>query len=166
MSVFLRWAAGAAALLCVFAAPAATQPHIDDLDQVVERLMEDGHFPGAAVAVMREGEVAHVGTYGAASLAYGVPVTRETVFELASLTKQMTALAVMTLVEEGRLSLDARLTDFVDDAPQDWSAITVDMLLSHMAGLDHRFEETAGGVLLTEYSKGHAGVREGDPDAV
>ena len=153
MIAFIRPVASAAALVCAIVAPAAAQPHIDDLDPVIERLMDEGHFPGAAVAVMRDGEAVHVGAYGAASLEHGVPVTPDTVFELASLTKQMTALAVMTLVEEGRLSLDAPVTDFVEDAPEAWGAITVDMLLSHMAGLDHRFEETADGVLLTDYSR-------------
>ena len=111
-------AAGAIFLALSLPVQAAELPNIDDLDPVIEAFMEDGHFPGAAVAVMRDGEAVHVGAYGAASLEHDVPVTPQTVFELASLTKQMTALAVMTLVEEGRLSLDAPVTDFVEDAPE------------------------------------------------
>lgn len=123
------------------------------IDATMEALSERGQFPGLAVAVMREGEPVHIGTYGMANLAHSVPVTRRTVFELASLTKQMTALAVMTLVEQGRLSLDARLVDHVDDAPPGWAEITVDHLLSHTAGLAHRFERTVDGTLLVDYSR-------------
>lgn len=155
-----RFAGAFCALTLLYAAPAlaAGAPHIDTLDPAIESLMEDGHLPGASVAVMRDGAPIHVGSYGAANLENDVPVTPETVFELASLTKQMTALAVMTLVEEGRLALDDPLTDYVEDAPDAWAPITVDMLLSHMAGLDHRFEATVDDVLLTDYSE--AGMLE------
>lgn len=123
------------------------------IDGRIERLMEEGHFPGVAVAVMRDGKPVHVGTYGTANIGHEVPVTTRTVFEIASLTKQMTALAIMTLVEQGHLSLDDRLTEWVEDAPAAWAGITVDQLLSHTAGLAHHFERTVDGVHLLEYSR-------------
>jgi len=126
---------------------------IKGLEAEIEALKKEGHFPGIALAVMQKGKPVHIGTYGMASLAHKVPVTTQTVFELASLTKQMTALAVMTLVKEGRLSLDAQLIDYVEDPPEAWSKITVDELLSHRAGLAHRFEQTVGGVLLLDYTR-------------
>jgi len=89
----------------IFNAHAQDVSRTEPIDARIEALREEGHSPGMAVAVMRDGEPVHVGTYGMASLAHGVSVTERTVFELASLTKQMTALGVMTLVEEGRLSL-------------------------------------------------------------
>lgn len=123
------------------------------IDATIEGLMGEGHFPGVAVAVMGDGKPVHVGTYGMADVAHKTPVTTRTVFEIASLTKQMTALAVMTLVEEGRLSLDDRLIDWVENAPAAWAGITVDQLLSHTAGLAHHFERTVDGVHLLEYSR-------------
>ncbi len=123
------------------------------IDARIERLMGEGHFPGVAVAVMREGQPVHIGTYGTADIAHEVPVTTRTVFEIASLTKQMTALAVMTLVEQGRLNLDDRLTEWVENAPAAWDSITVDQLLSHTAGLAHHFERTVDGVHLLQYSR-------------
>ncbi|KFZ30033.1 hypothetical protein IDSA_05935, partial [Pseudidiomarina salinarum] len=110
-------------------------PHIERVDARIDTLMEEGHFPGVAIAVMRAGKPVHIGTYGMANLAHEVPVTTRTVFEIASLTKQMTALAIMTLVEEERLSLDDRLVEWIEDAPPAWDEITVDQLLSHTAGL-------------------------------
>ena len=134
-----------AALCCV---PATAQP----LEAVVEPLMAEGQFPGVAVAVLRDGDPVVVETFGQASLEHGVPVTTETVFELASLTKHMTALAILTLEEEGALSLDDPVTGYLDASRPEWEAITIGMLLANTGGLAHRFEETADGVLLTEYS--------------
>jgi CubicO group peptidase (beta-lactamase class C family) len=128
-------------------------PHLDPVDAAVETLMEEGHFPGMAVAVLRRGEPVHVGSYGLASIEHQVPVTRETVFELASLTKHMTALAVLTLAEDGQVSLEDQVIDYLpDDAPEAWAAITIDQLLANTGGLTHRFEARPNGEFLLNYS--------------
>lgn len=128
-------------------------PRLAGVDRAVKQRMEEGHFPGAAVAVLRHGEPVHIGGYGFANIAHQAPVTSRTVFELASLTKQMTALAVLDLAEQDRLSLDDRLVDHLDEAPSEWSDITIDQLLSHMAGLAHRFEYKHDGEFLLNYSR-------------
>ncbi|MHA6287265.1 serine hydrolase domain-containing protein [Maricaulis sp. CAU 1757] len=122
------------------------------IDGQVEQLMAEGHFPGAAVAVIRDGAPIHVGTYGMASLEHAVPVHTGTVFELASLTKAMTALAVLSLAEAGELSLDDPVVDYLPRHAPDWAEITIDHLLANTGGLEHRFEHTVEGVLLTDYS--------------
>ena len=136
------------------AAPAGAQdrPRLAEVDTRVEALMETGHFPGAAVAVLRDGEPVHVGTYGHASLEHGVPVRTDTVFELASLTKAMTALAVLELAQAGALHLDDPVVDYLPRASPEWQGVTIDHLLSHTGGLEHRFERTVDDVLLTDYS--------------
>lgn len=68
----------------------------------------------------------------------------ETTYWLASLTKQFTATAILTLVEQGRLSLDDNLADFFPDAPEDKAGVTLFQLLSHQSGLPHEY--TAEGV--------------------
>lgn len=123
------------------------------IDSRVEAMMREGHFPGVAVAVMRYGEEVYVGSYGFANLADSVAVSTHTVFELASLTKQMTALAVMTLVDAGQLSLKDHLVDYVDGAPEEWKPITIGEPLCHMAGLAHHFEKRVEGAYLTENSR-------------
>jgi len=137
----------------LFGAEVKGASHINGLDARIEVLKEEGHFPGVALAVMRKGKPVHIGTYGMANIGNNIPVTTQTVFELASLTKQMTALAVMTLVKDGRLSLDDRLVDYIEDAPEAWTKITVDELLAHRAGLAHRFERAVDGVLLLDYTR-------------
>jgi CubicO group peptidase (beta-lactamase class C family) len=143
----------ATAMLLTGQVCAQTAPQLDLVDAAVEPLMEQGHFPGMAVAVLRQGEPVHIGSYGLASIEHQVPVTRETVFELASLTKHMTALAVLTLAEDGQVSLDDPVVDYLpDDAPEAWSAITIDQLLANTGGLTHRFETRPNGEFLLNYS--------------
>jgi len=141
-----------ASSLLAGAALALDPPRIAAVEAATVDLMGEGQFPGAAVAVTRGGETVHLGAHGLANLAHQAPATPETVFELASLTKHMTALAVLTLADEGRLSLDDRLVDYIPDAPDVWSAITLDQLLSHMSGLAHRFEARPNGEFLLNYS--------------
>ena len=135
--------------LALLTAPALAQtapaPRLEVVDAVVNPIMEAGQFPGVAVAVLQHGEPVHVGEYGFASLEHSAPASAATVFELASLTKHMTALMVLSLAEEERLSLDDPLSFHIEDTPEDWSAITINQLLSHMAGLAHRFEARPNG---------------------
>lgn len=124
----------------------------DELDRRIYTLKNKGHFPGVALAIIKSGVPTYIRTYGEADISNNTPVSSKTVFELASLTKQMTALAIMTLVEEEQLSIESKLVTYVKDAPKEWENITVNQLLSHTAGLSHRFEETVNGTLLLDYS--------------
>ncbi|WP_339749279.1 serine hydrolase domain-containing protein [uncultured Maricaulis sp.] len=143
-----------AALVSLALPPVLAQdaPQIDAVDAAIAPLMQAGHFPGIAVAVLRDGVPVHIGSYGLAQIENEVPVTPHSVFELASLTKEMTALAVLTLADQGQLSLDDHITDYVENAPAAWADITIDQLLSHMAGLAHRFEAMPNGEFLLNYS--------------
>lgn len=136
--------------------PAAAQeretPHLDAVNDAVAPIMEAGQFPGVVVAVLDHGAPVHVGEYGFASLEHSAPARTDTVFELASLTKHMTALMVLSLAEEGRLSLDDPLSRYVEETPESWSAITINQLLSHMAGLSHRFEAMPNGQFQLAYT--------------
>lgn len=124
----------------------------DRIDTFVRSEMRQGRIPGVAIAVVQEGKVIKVATYGSANLELGVPVSEHSVFELASLTKQFTAAAILLLAYEGKLSLDDSLAQFIDDVPDGWAGITIRQLLSHSAGLTHRFEQTVDGGFLMNYT--------------
>jgi CubicO group peptidase (beta-lactamase class C family) len=122
------------------------------VDSVVTAEMLRGKVPGAAVAVLRNGQLLHAKGYGLANLELAAPVQTNSVFEIASLTKQFTAAAVLLLAHEGKLQLDDPLTKFLEDGPNSWQEITVRQLLSHTAGLEHRFEKSFEGSLLLDYT--------------
>ena len=107
----------------------------DAIDEYIQGEMNARRIPGLTVAVVRDGAVVKLQGYGVANLEHDAPVTSDTVFELASLTKQFTASAIMTLVEDGRLKLDDPITTHLANSPEAWKAITVRHLLTHTSGL-------------------------------
>ena len=91
--------------------------------------------PGAAVVVARRDSVIFSAGYGLADLEHRVPVTPSTAFRLASVSKQFTAAAILTLVDAARLSIDARLGDVLADVPAYARGINVRHLLTHTSGV-------------------------------
>lgn len=129
---------------------------LDSFSDAIDRLMKKGVrervFPGAVLLVACRGEVVHHQSYGLANLYTGTPVTTETLFDLASLTKPLaTALSVIKLIETGRLRLDHPLESLLPEtAGTDKGPIRIDQLLAHNSGLpDYRpFYERLGTVPL------------------
>ncbi len=91
--------------------------------------------PGAAVLVAMDGKILVSKGYGLADLEARMPVTPHTNFRLASVTKQFTAMAVMLLVQDGKLRLDESLTDVFPEFPAYGSRVMVRHLLTHTGGL-------------------------------
>src|SRR5438093_13635129 len=85
---------------------AAAPARADRIDDYIKAEMQKRRIPGLALAVVRNGTVIKMQGYGLANLDHDVPVTPDTLFELASVTKQVTAAAIMTAVEEGKVQLD------------------------------------------------------------
>lgn len=100
----------------------------------VNGFLKKRQIPGCAVMVRHEGKVVLSEGYGIANLEHGVRATPQTVFQSGSMGKQFTAMAVMMLVEEGKLSLDDRVSEHLA-VPSAWSRITVRHLLTHTSGL-------------------------------
>lgn len=125
------------ALAALAAAPLAA----DAVDDYVAAVLARDKIPGAAVLVVRDGEVERARGYGSANLELGVPVGDRTVFQSGSVGKMFTAAGVLLLAEEGRLSLDDRLARHFGGAPSAWHRITVGQLLTHTSGLKDYGEE-------------------------
>jgi D-alanyl-D-alanine carboxypeptidase len=136
----------AVALLMVFMLPrqAAADALSDKTDRYVKEVMAGLHIPGLALAVVRDGKVIKTGAYGLACVEHEAVVKPETVFLLASVTKQFTAASILMLVEEGKAALDERISRYLSETPDSWRDITVRHLLTHTAGLKDRFEVLNG----------------------
>lgn len=128
----------ARALLVVLALLAVGgQLAADEIDRYLEERLEALHIPGLTLAIVRDGAVVAARGYGYADLTHRVPATAATVYEIGSNTKQFTAVAVMMLVEEGKIGLDDPVTRYFPAAPPFWSAITVRHLLTHTGGIQN-----------------------------
>jgi CubicO group peptidase (beta-lactamase class C family) len=134
---------GLALVLTVPVAGAQAVPSPDTLVRAVDRLFGapgDTMNPGCAVGVGRNGQPMLERAYGMANLETGTPNRPGTIFHAASLAKQVTAMAVMLLVRDGKLSLDDDVRQFVPELPDYGARITVRHLLTHTSGLRDFFE--------------------------
>lgn len=91
--------------------------------------------PGMAILVVKNGEVAYVGTKGIANRHTALSIQSDTGFRLASISKTFTALAVMQLYEQKRLSLDDSILQYLPEFSAFWQGITIHHLLSHQSGI-------------------------------
>jgi CubicO group peptidase (beta-lactamase class C family) len=122
------------------AAPAGpAQKTVDDalakrIDAVMAEIYKPGE-PGAAIIVRKDGRTIFRKGYGMADMELGVPVEPDMVFRLGSITKQFTAVSVLILAEQGKLSLQDEITKFLPDLPTQGRTITIEHLLTHTSGL-------------------------------
>jgi CubicO group peptidase (beta-lactamase class C family) len=91
--------------------------------------------PGCAVLVASKGKVIYKKAFGSANLELNVPLRPEMVFSLASITKQFTAIAILQLEEQGKLSLQDSVQKFIPDFPSKQFTITIENLLTHTSGI-------------------------------
>ncbi len=120
------------------------------VDTYVESQLRDQHIPGLALGVLRDGQPVKFKGYGLANIELDVPVKPETIFQSGSVGKQFTATAVMMLVEEGKLALDDKISEYLPGIPPAWKDIMVRNLLTHTSGIaDYTDKENvkAGGLI-------------------
>lgn len=96
--------------------------------------------PGTAVAVVRNGAIEYQKGFGMANLEYGIEVTPQTVFHVASLSKQFTVFSVLLLEREGELSLDDDIRKYIPEVPDFGKTITLRHLASHTSGLRDQWD--------------------------
>jgi CubicO group peptidase (beta-lactamase class C family) len=127
--------ASLALILLLSTACLAQELPASKIDDYIRAEMESQQIPGVALAVVKDGNVVLARGYGFANVEHQVPVKPETIFQSGSTGKQFTATAVMMLVEEGKLSLEDKLTKYFTDAPDAWRDITVRHMLTHTSGM-------------------------------
>jgi CubicO group peptidase (beta-lactamase class C family) len=91
--------------------------------------------PGCALGVIKDGQLVYKRGYGLADLEHDVPITTQTVFRIASTSKQFTAMCIALLAEQGKLSLDDDIREYLPDMPAYGYAITIRHLIHHTSGL-------------------------------
>jgi D-alanyl-D-alanine carboxypeptidase len=133
-----RFAATASVLL--FLSACATQTRSGDslgsaIDSIAEEARTRQSIPGLSIVVTRGGEVIHSKGYGTADREAGTPATPETVYQIGSISKQLTAAGILRLVERGALSLDDRAIDRLPELPAAWGEVRLRHLLHQTSGV-------------------------------
>lgn len=127
-------------------------------DRYLQSRMEELNIPGLSVAVVNDGEVVHQQTLGYANVEKKLPVTKNTIFEGASISKSVFAFFVMKYVEAGKLELDRPLYQYLPypDISHDkrYKQITARMVLSHQSGFPNWREDEADKKLKIKFDPG------------
>src|SRR5215813_6149169 len=106
-----------------------------ELDAVARRVMAEERIAGASVLVMRRGEVLLRAGYGFADVGLEAPAKDDTVYHVVGPMLPFTGIAVMQLVERGKLSLDDDLAKYVPEFPMQGHRVTIRQLLNHTSGI-------------------------------
>src|SRR5687768_10083816 len=120
--------------LCCFLVTTSLAQKVDDpLTKKVDQLFatwDKPESPGAAIAVIKDGAVVYKRGYGSANLEYNIPITPQTVFHVASVSKQFTAFAIASLANQGKLTLDDDIRKHLPEVPDFGKKITIHELLT------------------------------------
>lgn len=114
-----------------------------DLAEHLDPIFEEFNHPdspGMSVAVIENGELIFSQGYGSAQLEYQVPITSQTTFHVASVSKQFTAMAIMLLEADGALSLDDEVQKHLPWVPRFDHPVTVRQLVNHTSGIRDQWE--------------------------
>ncbi|MBI4905747.1 MAG: beta-lactamase family protein [Acidobacteria bacterium] len=107
----------------------------DDIDRIATEELHKQHIPGMSIGVMRDGRLIKAKGYGLANIELNAPATSDTVYGIGSVSKQFIAAGILLLAQDGKLTVDDRVSRHLHDAPPSWSAITIRHLLTHTSGL-------------------------------
>ena len=109
--------------------------HADEVDDFIRAEMAKSNIPGLQLAVIRDNEVIKVASYGLANIEDAVAVENDTLFSINSVTKAFAGVAVMQLVEQGKLDITANISTYLPDLPDAWRELNIRQLMSHTSGL-------------------------------
>src|SRR6185503_18939787 len=103
------------------------------IDKLADDVLSRSGVPGASVAVVKDGKIVYLKAYGSARLEPKTPATSEMRYSIGSISKQFTAVAMLLLQEQGKLSLDEKVAKFIPDLTRA-NEVTIRQLLSHTSG--------------------------------
>lgn len=107
----------------------------NQISEFVEHQMNEFHIPAVSVAVIDNGNIVFQQAFGLAIPEYNIPNTDTTAFQLASVTKLISATALMTLVQDERLDLRKSVRYYLPELPESWQNMHVEDLVSHQSGI-------------------------------
>jgi CubicO group peptidase (beta-lactamase class C family) len=120
--------------------PQSLPPTLTDRIDSLFRQWDRTSSPGWAVGVVRNDSLIFAKGYGMANLEYGVPITPETIFHMASVSKQFTAFSIVLLAQQGKLNLDDDIHQYLHWFPDLKEKITIRNLLNHISGIRDQWQ--------------------------
>jgi CubicO group peptidase (beta-lactamase class C family) len=122
--------------------PARAQRNKDSIDNFIGDKMQKLQIPGLQLAVIRNGKIEKLKSYGLANIENQVATTDESVFSINSCTKAFVGVAIMQLQEQGKLNINDPISKYIDNIPSSWQKITLKQLLTNTSGLPNIIDDT------------------------
>lgn len=113
----------------------------DSIDLFLKMKMQERRIPGLQLAIVRNGAIIKTGNYGLANIQDSIAVDSRTLFTINSITKAFTGIAIMQLVEAGKLDLSSPVSSYLNHLPVSWQQVTIQQLLSHISGIPDIVDE-------------------------
>ncbi len=125
---------------CLFIAGVsfAQEPSADQLTKGIDSLVApqfQGNQPGISILIAKKGQVVYKKAFGSANIELNTPMQPDMVFRIGSITKQFTAVAILQLVEQGKISLQDSVQKYIKDFPSKGYTVTIENLLTHTSGI-------------------------------
>lgn len=113
------------------------------IDNYIKEVIAINEIPGVALAVIKDGKIVYEKYFGKASLEDDKAVDKNTAFKIFSTTKIITNIGIFQLIEQGKLSLEDPISNYLENTPIEWQNVKIKNLLSHSSGLPDviRFQE-------------------------
>jgi CubicO group peptidase (beta-lactamase class C family) len=139
----------------ITATNAFAQQNVKKIDELMKLYYEYGQFNGS-ILVAENGKVIYKKGFGMANIEWGIPNQPDTKFRIASITKQFTSALVLQLVEEGKIKLDGKITDYLTNYRKDTGGrVTIHQLLNHTSGIPDYKNVSSNPYSATDFVKTH-----------
>lgn len=152
-------ASGVALFLLVLSSSSCASGGAEQIAELARRAMSAHRLPSLSIAVGVGDSIVYSEAFGQSDLENAVPATRRTVYRFGSVSKAMTAVAVLRLAEEGRLDLSAPVQRYCPSFPEKSRPVTSRLLLAHLAGIRHyKYPERKDEYLSKRYFRSISGA--------
>lgn len=140
-STFFKWLT-ASVILCIITASVRSQSIPDSISKKIDGLFSawNNHTPGCAVGIVKDDTLIFAKGYGMANLEYAVPITQQTIFHMASVSKQFAAYSIVLLASQGRLKLEDDVRKYLPWFPDLQEKITIRHILNHTSGIRDQWQ--------------------------
>lgn len=125
-------------LVIVFSSIVSISGYAQSLENKLDELLNERYpstGPGATALLAMDGKIVYHKAFGKANLELNIPMQTDMVFQIASISKQFTAISILMLVEKGKIDLDDDITKYIEDYPTDDKHISIKHLLTHTSGI-------------------------------
>lgn len=122
-------------MMCALVLLLSVAVRADKVDEYIKAEMQKQRIPGLSVAVVKEGKIIKAEGYGLANVEHNIAAKPETVYKIASVSKQFLATGILLLAQEGKLRVDDKVSQYLDGTPDTWKNITIRHFLTHTSGV-------------------------------